>query len=228
MPKNATVKRLEALAQVNSSKRYLEIGVNKGSTLFNLTIDFKTGVDPNFRFDPAEYQSDTLRLVSTTSDEFFTRVVSETDTYDLILLDGLHVFEQTLRDFNATLAHSHRDTIWLIDDIRPSDVYSSLRTQSDANRFREIDKAQGKGWHGDTYKLVYMLEYYYPTFSFRTILAEPNPQLVAIRRRRENKFKQQLSVEAICRMTYFDMLDDFDAFHGGTEEEVMDWLKSVF
>ncbi|HET6197695.1 MAG TPA: hypothetical protein VFE12_18170, partial [Acetobacteraceae bacterium] len=79
---------------------YLEIGVNKGETFHSLGNCQKIGVDPAFLFDVNAYQGNPdIGLYQISSDEFFGRLPAGKGRFDVIYLDGLHTFEQTLRDF---------------------------------------------------------------------------------------------------------------------------------
>ena len=70
-------------------KSYLEIGVNTpnqpGYNWIGVNCEIKHGVDPNV---------DTTYRV--TSDEFFEKHIKQ--KYDIIFIDGLHLFEQVYKD----------------------------------------------------------------------------------------------------------------------------------
>ena len=75
---------------------YLEIGLGVGSlnmeTFREVKCENKTGVDPNPIYGHREHEG----LYRTTSDGFFQ---NNEKTFDLIFIDGLHVYEQALQDF---------------------------------------------------------------------------------------------------------------------------------
>ena len=56
-----------------------------------------------------------------TSDQYRMPLLGDERPFDLIFLDGLHTYSQTLRDFRASQALAHSRTVWLIDDTVPSD-----------------------------------------------------------------------------------------------------------
>lgn len=71
---------------------YLEIGVSDGSNFASIVCNKKVGVDPEPK-SPA-----TIHLPS---DDFFN---SNTDTFDVIFVDGLHHSDQVTRDIENSLA----------------------------------------------------------------------------------------------------------------------------
>ena len=88
--------RINAIARINNSQRYLEIGVDTGETFLEVDIDHKDGVDPAFRFDTTSLASDKVRFFSQTRDDFWT--LDQPLSYDIIMFDRLNRFEQTFRD----------------------------------------------------------------------------------------------------------------------------------
>ena len=54
--------------------------------------------------------------------------------FDIVFLDGLHVFAQTFRDFCNTLLVTHERSLILIDDTVPDDIYSSWPHPREARR----------------------------------------------------------------------------------------------
>lgn len=92
------------LTQKFGYKSYLEIGCRDNRTFDKINCPKKVGVDPA--------RGGTIR---TTSDEFFK---SNTDTFDLIFIDGDHRSEQVLRDvLNATKCLNAGGTIVMHDCI---------------------------------------------------------------------------------------------------------------
>ena len=159
--------RLQRLALLNNTKKYLEVGVQKGETFFSLDLPFKKGVDPNFLFDYKTKETSSVKFVPTTSDIFFQEP-RQLDKYDLIFLDGLHIFEQTLRDFCSSLEFSHKKTIWLLDDVRPRTRWEMVRSPRISAYAQKVLLHKNKFWVGDVFKVLLTIHDFFPQFSFAT------------------------------------------------------------
>jgi hypothetical protein len=204
-----TANRLNRLAKALGARSYLEIGVEQGWTFDLVKVAERTAVDLTFDLDMDDYPSETTTFAEMSSDEFFADLPASKQ-FDLIYVDGLHTFEQTYRDLCNCLLHSHLRTAILVDDTLPSDVYSSLRDEEQALAFREATGDDGSAWHGDTYKVVFAVHDFHLGLDYRTIVGAGNPQTL-IWRSNAGKRKPLLdSMEAISRLTYFDLIDQIE------------------
>ena len=70
-------------------KDYLEIGCDNDENFSKINVQNKIGVDP--------LKGGTLRM---TSDDFFKK---NEINFDVVFLDGLHTYEQTIKDINNSL-----------------------------------------------------------------------------------------------------------------------------
>lgn len=204
------------------ARRYLEIGVHRGKTFFAVDIADKVGVDLKFQFDIA-LRPPNERFYETTSDEWF-RTWTETEPFDIIFIDGLHVFDQALRDFCNSLLLAHGKTVWLIDDTVPSDVYSAWPRQNEAMSQLQADfgyrstRKVFATWHGDVFKLVFAIHDLFPMLTYRTILTGGKRQTVVWRQRRDRFSPFGDSIEALARLTYFDFRRHRKILRGTSEE----------
>lgn len=221
---NWSARRINAAAVVNNARRYLEIGVFEGETFRDVDIEFKDGVDPAFAFDPGPWASDRVRLFPQTSDEFWNS--GNPATYDLIFIDGLHTFEQTIRDLICSMRFSHPRTIWLIDDTLPCDVFSAIPDK--ARSFRERGRAglPGLPWHGDVFKLVFAIHDFMPVLSYATIVGSGNAQTLAWYSPRRDFKAEVNNWEVISRMTFFDIDSHLWLFNVMDEEAALLTLRS--
>jgi hypothetical protein len=221
-----TVRRLLAIRDMIGARRYLEIGVSRGATFHALDFERQVAVDPRFRFDPAEHAAPNRIYHETTSDSYFTRIAGPDERFDLIFIDGLHTFEQTLRDLVCALAALDDGGALLIDDVLPNDVYSALRDQKEAVQARAAAGGKGKSWHGDVYKVVFALHDFFPMLDYRTFKDGGNPQTLAIRRPRRDFSPRFDDLEAISRLGYFELRqpENLAAFNLAPEAEVLRWL----
>jgi hypothetical protein len=215
-------RRINKLAGKFKAKTYLEIGVARGHTFFRVNIDQKTAVDPNFKFNKSEYETDNTKFFEVVSDIFFADLDQNTK-YDLIFIDGLHTFEQTFRDFTNSLVHGHEKTIWIIDDVLPSDVYSSLREPKEAFNFRKRAGGEGAAWHGDVYKVIFAIHDFFPAFSYCTINTDDNPQTLVWYAKRVLMPRFD-DFEKISRLDYFTLQQHLDLMVFKPEDQAINFV----
>ncbi|WP_287241931.1 MULTISPECIES: class I SAM-dependent methyltransferase [unclassified Okeania] len=162
-------------------------------------------VDPKFRFNTAQYATENVLFLEVTSDEFFRHHAKRFEPFDLIYLDGLHTFEQTFRDFCASLSCAHTKTIWLIDDTCPG---SYAQAQSSLQRCRQLQKISGeknKSWMGDVFKVVAAIHDFFPQYSFATF--PHHGQTVVWNKWRVDFEPKWNSLETISRLEYSDFVE---------------------
>lgn len=208
-------------------RRYLEIGVEKGATFKNIKSKHRTGVDPFFRFNFAKIIDKNTRCLEMTSDQFFCGVAGK-EPFDLIFIDGLHHFEQMLRDFQNSFFHSHPKTIWVIDDTFPSDPYSCHRQREKAYTLRKKYSQENQQWHGDVYKLVFFLHDFMPGISYRTVMDQGNPRTVAWLETRCDFRPRFSSMTEICRLEYLSFLENEDLLFKASLEETAEKIGTYF
>lgn len=218
VPITPSARRINALAAALGARRYLEIGVNEGATFRAVRCPERSGVDPQFLFDPASLADRNTRLYAMPSDRFFARLPFER-RFDIVFIDGLHRFEQAYRDLMNALLHAHDRTVFLIDDTLPSDVYSALPDQQAALAARRAAGGSNLDWHGDVYKVVAAIHDLHPGLDYRTIRDGPdNPQTLVWRSKAGGRQPRFPGFEAIARLGYFDLLDDLGLLRPATEQ----------
>jgi predicted O-methyltransferase YrrM len=117
---------------------YVEIGVHKGVSLDQARAETPCiiGIDPNPDILPAiarKPPAANARIYELTSDGFFARYDLTQllgGPLDLAFIDGLHAFEQVLRDFVNLEKHSHDRTVILLHDCIPFDEVTASRERT--------------------------------------------------------------------------------------------------
>jgi hypothetical protein len=144
---------------------YLEIGVESGRSLaLALPPTRCIGIDPAPQIE-VQFSAET-KIIKLTSDDFFAEHDPAEEFgrpfIDLAFIDGLHLFEQTLRDFINVERHAGPKSVVLVHDCLPVDEMSAARDR------------RGMFWTGDVWKLIPALIRWRPDLEIRTIAARPS------------------------------------------------------
>lgn len=160
------------------AKSYLEVGVNRGETFHEVSCDKKVAVDPKFLFDlkSASQSNRNASYHEVTSDAFFEKSPIG-ETFDVIYLDGLHTYDQTLRDLMNAVAKLNPGGVIVIDDIYPSSYAASLPDLKMAEQLKALTGEKDMSWMGDVYRLAYFIESFMQPYSYATV-GENHGQLV--------------------------------------------------
>lgn len=205
----------QALLNRFSDPSYLEIGVDQGVTFDALTAARKVAVDPKFAFDLAAAQADPDRTTAEyhemTSDDYFLQIRRPEDMFDLIFIDGLHTFDQTLKDLlNATAAVKPNGII-IVDDVIPNTYAASLPDLELSRRFWAATSNPDGSWMGDVFRLVFFVHHYMPFFRYATV-AENHGQMIMWRANSPSP-GPLLDVERIARLEYPQVVLQRDVFN---------------
>lgn len=190
---------------------YLEIGVLQGETFHRIQAANKIAVDPKFEIEPdrREPMSDYIEL---TSDQYFDCIARNARLFDVIYLDGLHTFEQTLRDLMNAINFLRRDGVIVIDDIMPTSYHSSLPDPEEAVAIRTAIQSTDYNWMGDVYRLVHFIQSFLPRFDYATV-ADNHGQIVMWRGTRDAGLFVERRVEDIARLEFRQILLQRQAFN---------------
>jgi hypothetical protein len=160
---------LQSVHRQLAPERYLEIGVRNGASL-SLAQCRAVGIDPAFSIT-AELDGD-VALFRMSSDEYFARADPLAATgglpFDLSFIDGLHLFEFSLRDFINAERHSSAKSLIIFDDVLP-------RSVDEAARVRHTT-----AWTGDVYSIIEVLARYRPELSVIPVGTRPTGLLLVM------------------------------------------------
>ena len=172
----ASSRRVNRLVAELGASRYLEVGVHKGLTLETVTARERTAVEPAPMFDTGHLPAG-VQVYCGTSDDFFASIGPEV-TFDLVFVDGLHVYEQAYRDVINAFRHLAPAGLVLVDDVVPDDEVSAMRDRHESARRRAELGLAGQGWNGDVFVVLAVLRDHHPELSFRVIVGPGNEQAV--------------------------------------------------
>lgn len=155
----------QALLDAAANARYLEIGVNSGNSFIPIRAARKWGVDPAYtlsRKRRAKYavfsalHLKTERLFRMTSDAFFAskRRMLARQGIDVCFVDGLHTYEQSLRDVVNALEYLKPDGVIVMHDCNPTSAVAAHPARS----IDEVIALRVPGWtgawSGDVWKTI--------------------------------------------------------------------------
>lgn len=165
LPGMNRVKAVQRALDGRSNPIYLEIGVSKGLAFRRVSADEKIAVDPEFRLTAqsraqADAKARVTHYFETTSDEFFANEAAflERRPVDVALIDGMHTYEQVVRDVENTVRYLRDDGVIFLHDCNPATELIGRRAQS-----WDDFVAQQKGplvigiWSGDVWKSIVYL-----------------------------------------------------------------------
>lgn len=165
MPGNDYLTVLTGLHERLKPASYLEIGVRAGASLaLALPETRAVGVDPRPVID--RRITARARLYPIPSDEFFNRYqpLEELGVPRLAMsfIDGLHHFEQVLKDFINVERWSDAETVIVLHDCLPV-------TRCAADRIPRLQM-----WCGDVWKMIPCLKKHRPDLTIRIIPTRPS------------------------------------------------------
>lgn len=162
---------LNAIHKHREPDWYLEIGTNTGDSLALAKCNC-ISVDPEFLVKQNVIGTKpSLHVLQQTSDDFFASgfVGKMGISLDVAFLDGLHLYEFTLRDFMNAEKLMSKEGIILIHDVIPITYLASRR---------DWDRQETTFWTGDVWKVVDILRRYRPDLDVRVMNANPSGMAV--------------------------------------------------
>lgn len=168
------------LAKING-KNYLEIGVRDGKTISKINAKTKLGVDPAYQLRKnlaikQVFGFNNFKLFKQTSDLFFEREAKKVfpDGIDLVFIDGLHNYDQSLRDVINSLKFLNPKGFLVLHDCNPKGAAQAYPIQNSYDEVIEVLRNGGiEGWtgecNGDVWKTIVHLRAFHPELNVRTI-----------------------------------------------------------
>ena len=119
---------IQFLIDKHKFQNYLEIGCDKDQSFSKIKVKNKIGVDPVSGGN-----------IKSTSDQFFS---TNTHKFDIIFIDGLHHYEQVIKDVNNSLKILNDNGFILLHDCLPRSI-----------AHQAIPGYRGS-WNGDVWKAL--------------------------------------------------------------------------
>jgi hypothetical protein len=155
----------QSILDALGGETYLEIGVNTGCSFIPIRAKRKWGVDPHYELTRrrlAKYAAFSAlgikseRLFRMTSDDFFLKKEDLLVSYgiDVCLVDGLHTYEQALKDVLNSLKYLRPNGVILLHDCNPSTELMALPAAGIEDLIRQGLREWDGAWSGDVWKTL--------------------------------------------------------------------------
>jgi len=177
------------IIKIKKYKNYLEIGCFENENFDKIYIESKTGVDP--------VSGGTVR---DTSDNFFLK---NQILYDIIFIDGLHIYNQVRKDIANSLKFLKPNGIIILHDCLPLKIRDQMVPRSHEH------------WNGDTWKALVEIRTLENVDSY-TILADNGLGVVF---KRKNRNILNLSNTNFEKLKFKDYYNNFNKFMNPIEYE---------
>ena len=143
---------IQRIIDAKDAANYLEIGVQYGANFFRIRARKKIAVDPKFSFCnfrtlilSLKYnRSKSSAYFKCTSDSYFSHPLPAAP-FDVVFIDGLHTYEQSLKDVNNALEQLNDGGVIILHDCNPSTEAEAYPAQS----WKNAAKLKLPGWTGD-------------------------------------------------------------------------------
>jgi predicted O-methyltransferase YrrM len=145
---------------------YLEIGVQYGQSLRLAKFSrVAIGIDPNPQVSEVAAN---MKLYEMHASDFYDRELwTENEPAGLAFIDGSHLFEDAVDDFDLVLNSTDRDSVVVFDDVFP-------RNEVEASRVPNLGT-----WAGDVWRLHPYLSARHPRTTFILVDVEPTGVMLA-------------------------------------------------
>lgn len=157
---------IQMVLDKKGSGNYLEIGVRRGRTFLPVRARKKFAVDPVFLISNRDRVIWSLknpcnlraRYFEVESNDFFAENSQLLYRYrpDVVLVDGLHLFEQSLQDVLNSLAYLNEGGVIVIHDCNPLAEPDAARAESAEKAVEVMQRypSSSGAWNGDVWKAI--------------------------------------------------------------------------
>lgn len=164
------IQLIQEIFDTTNFKTYLEIGSQRGTSLFPIKCKNKIAIDPQFIIktgrkikwwfrNPVNFN---IKYFEETSDDFFAKrkdFLKKKNPIDIALVDGLHTFRAALQDVLNTLPYLNpKGLIVMHDCFPPNEVAATPSEEIEKMKDEQPEGFTGE-WCGDVWKaIVYLKE----------------------------------------------------------------------
>ncbi|MFT5883849.1 MAG: hypothetical protein ACI9IP_000299 [Arcticibacterium sp.] len=215
--------RIELIQEIfknTNFEYYLEIGCRKGRSFLPIVAKYKMVVDPAFaipllrklRWAYLVPENANNQYFEEESDTFFKKRKNVIKQLDVVLVDGLHTFRNSLNDVLNSLKYLNENGIIIMHDCLPPNKAAATPTKFfPTKKERKAMDGWTNQWCGDVYKsIIYLLAKYPDTL--KTCVVNTDYGLGIVRPKADISNLDWDIDEAlfskVSQMTYDDLMKD--------------------
>ncbi|MCX6272531.1 MAG: class I SAM-dependent methyltransferase [Bacteroidetes bacterium] len=214
MYKNALI---QTIIKKNHFRCYLEIGIAKGDCFLPIRCSHKIAVDPYIELTKRQKRQWVFKnpsniyslFCSETSDDFFQykKELLLKRNIDIALIDGLHTFQQSLRDVLNTLQYLNPKGVIIMHDCLPPNEAAAFPALS----WEEADSEKPAGWTGewcgDVWKtILYLKKMYAHELDVCVINTDYGLGIIRLKKPWKESCINKDVFESIVQLTYTDLM----------------------
>ena len=206
---------IQEIIKKSRAKVYLEIGVREGECFLRIRAPKKIAVDPQIFISSKKKRKYYFKNLSnifnqyfeTTSDDFFKDNYKSLKSHalDVVFIDGLHTYEQSLKDVQNALKYLKDDGVIIMHDCNPLSEAAAYPAQS----YQDAESLNIPGftgeWNGDTWKTIVYLR---SSRKDLDVFVLDCDQGLGIIMKRKPESMLAYSPEAVSHLSYKDLESD--------------------
>ena len=187
-----------------NAKIYLEIGVFNGFSFLNVKCQKKIGVDPIIKINNPKKIKSFFNNLTNINNEYYEMISDDffllhkqkliLNPPEVIFIDGLHTFEQTLQDCYNSLNYLAKGGVIILHDCNPPTEASATPALSipEAEQVWKANHSTGwtDEWCGDTWKTIPFLKKNNPELNVTVLNTDYGLGIVSINKPEEKKIYQ--------------------------------------
>ena len=210
---------LPLLARKLKARTYVEIGVKGGRTFLPIPARRKIAIDPVFRIPVRTRRLASLNpfrrcmFFEMPSDDFFAGPASDVfrrERISLAFIDGLHTWEQSLKDLDNVVEWLAPGGLIVMHDCSPPNELAATRAQGMAEA-KKINPPDWNGrWCGDVWKTVLTIRAARPNLDISVIDRDSGLGIIRVLPQGETREMLSLSEQQIADMSYAELDADRD------------------
>jgi len=144
---------INSIIDKKKAQTYLEIGVQTGNCFNNIKCPKKIAVDPEILTEERNLENYYFEM---TSNKFFRkkRKILKNDCLDVVFIDGLHNYRQSLKDVKNSLNYLNEGGVIVMHDCNPPSQITATPGKS-INYVRKLNLPEfNDDWCGDVWKTI--------------------------------------------------------------------------